>query len=56
MYRSQISLQSRLRGGEKDIRTLGTGLNRARAHTSVTYRESITSGFSADCPPTAQSC
>src|ERR1039458_5542966 len=42
----RISLHFRLCGGEGDIRTLGTGLNRARAHTSLTYRESTTSEFS----------
>jgi hypothetical protein len=51
-----FSLHVRLYGGEGDIRTLGTGLNRARAHTSLTYRESTTSEFSANCPLTAQSC
>src|ERR1017187_5204553 len=42
----RVSLHFRLYGGEGDIRTLGTGLNRARARTSVTYRESTTSEFS----------
>ena len=39
--RRALSLQSRLAGGERGIRTLGTGLNGVRADVCVSYRESI---------------
>src|SRR5438477_2505264 len=38
---ARVSQQPRLGGGEGGIRTLGTGLNGARADVCVSYRESI---------------
>jgi hypothetical protein len=38
-----FSLQSRLRGGEEDIRTLGTGLKPVRADVCVSCAESTSS-------------
>ena len=40
---SEVSLQSRLRGGAEWIRTLGTGLNDARGDVCVSCTESISS-------------
>jgi hypothetical protein len=50
-----ISLQSRLNGGEGGIRTLGTGLEPARADVSVSYTESGVSRILCDCLLAAQS-
>ncbi len=43
------SLQSRLRGGEERIRTLGTGLKPVRADLCVSYTDSIVSIILCDC-------
>ena len=50
-----FSLHFRLRGGEQDIRTLGTGFGRARGAVSVSCTESITSENPKDCMAAMQS-